>query len=315
MSDETLRQLDLTQIGEGRYKAVNARGGVLPVGSGDDPDFTPVELLLASLAGSALLSTVTTACTMTPKIPPSVISAFTPTGKLRASINLGNPILANKDPANGQPVGVSIDLARAFAERLGVGIELVVFDSAGKSVDAVKAEQADIGFFAIDPLRGEVGQRVGRLGPHPLLEDDERDGLDRAWRRHRVDRAVGAAEQEHAQARGPNALGLSALGAALWQEHVRRAEHPVAVAVEARAAPLARGRERCRRRHRPARRPIRLGHRGQARVGPWVGGGQRTERPVQREPVLLTERLHPGQPHAVLGERAGLVGTHHVDAS
>jgi uncharacterized OsmC-like protein len=51
MSDETLRQLDLTQIGEGRYKAVNVRGGVLPIGSGDDPDFTPVELLLASLAG------------------------------------------------------------------------------------------------------------------------------------------------------------------------------------------------------------------------------------------------------------------------
>ncbi len=51
MSEETLRQLDLTQIGAGRYKAVNTRGGVLPVGSGDDPDFTPVELLLAALAG------------------------------------------------------------------------------------------------------------------------------------------------------------------------------------------------------------------------------------------------------------------------
>ena len=51
MSEETLRQMDLTQIGEGRYKAVNVRGGVLPVGSGDDPDFTPVELLLAALAG------------------------------------------------------------------------------------------------------------------------------------------------------------------------------------------------------------------------------------------------------------------------
>lgn len=51
MSEESLRQLDLTQIGEGRYKAVNARGGVLPVGSGEDPDFTPVELLLAALAG------------------------------------------------------------------------------------------------------------------------------------------------------------------------------------------------------------------------------------------------------------------------
>ena len=51
MSEETLRRLDLTQIGEGRYQAVNARGGVLPVGLGDDPDFTPVELLLAALAG------------------------------------------------------------------------------------------------------------------------------------------------------------------------------------------------------------------------------------------------------------------------
>jgi putative redox protein len=51
MSEESLRQLDLTQIGEGRYKAVNQRGGVLPVGSGDDPDFTPVELMLAALAG------------------------------------------------------------------------------------------------------------------------------------------------------------------------------------------------------------------------------------------------------------------------
>ncbi len=51
MSDDTLRLMDLTQIGKGRFKAVNVRGGVLPVGSGDDPDFTPVELLLAALAG------------------------------------------------------------------------------------------------------------------------------------------------------------------------------------------------------------------------------------------------------------------------
>ncbi|MGZ4465822.1 MAG: OsmC family protein [Nocardioides sp.] len=48
---ETLRSIDLVRIGEGRYKATNGRGGVLPVGSGDDPDFTPVELLLAAIAG------------------------------------------------------------------------------------------------------------------------------------------------------------------------------------------------------------------------------------------------------------------------
>ncbi|KQX22100.1 ABC transporter substrate-binding protein [Variovorax sp. Root434] len=87
-------------------------------------------------------------------IVPAIVQAFTPKGVLRASINLGNPILANTDKATGAPVGVSVDLARAFAERLGVALELVVFDAAGKSVEAVANEQADIGFFAIDPVRG-----------------------------------------------------------------------------------------------------------------------------------------------------------------
>lgn len=56
-SEQTLRSIDLTQIGEGRFKAVNRRGGVLPMGSGDDPDFTPVELLLAALAGCGAIDT------------------------------------------------------------------------------------------------------------------------------------------------------------------------------------------------------------------------------------------------------------------
>jgi putative redox protein len=47
----TLRTVDLSIMGEGRYKATNVRGGVLPIGQGDDPDFTPVELFLAALAG------------------------------------------------------------------------------------------------------------------------------------------------------------------------------------------------------------------------------------------------------------------------
>lgn len=84
-----------------------------------------------------------------------LLQTIAPTGKLRASINVGNPILANKDPVSGKSFGVSIDLANAFAKQLGLEVELVVFDSAGKSVEAVTQEQADIGFFAIDPLRGE----------------------------------------------------------------------------------------------------------------------------------------------------------------
>jgi polar amino acid transport system substrate-binding protein len=87
-------------------------------------------------------------------ISPALVRSFAPTGKLRASINTGNPILAATDAAQGAK-GVSVDLARGFAQRLGVDLELVVFDTAGKSVDAVAHEQADIGFFAIDPKRGE----------------------------------------------------------------------------------------------------------------------------------------------------------------
>jgi len=100
------------------------------------------------------------------RIAADLVLAFAPTGRLRASINLGNPILAGRDAA-GEAQGVSVDLARTFAERLGVPLDLVVFDTAGKSVDAVKAEQADIGFFAIDPLRGE-GIRF--TAPYVLIE-------------------------------------------------------------------------------------------------------------------------------------------------
>jgi polar amino acid transport system substrate-binding protein len=97
----------------------------------------------------------------------TLLQAFAPTGKLRASINLGNPILANKHPQTGEPLGVSVDLASALAQRLGVGLELVVFDAAGKSVEAVRGEQADIGFFAIDPLRGEG---IAFTAPYVLIE-------------------------------------------------------------------------------------------------------------------------------------------------
>ena len=99
-------------------------------------------------------------------LPADVRAAFTPTGALRASINLGNPILAGRNAA-GEPAGVSIDLARAWAEQLGVACELVVFDTAKASVDAVRGDQADIGFFAIDPLRGE-GIRF--TAPYVLIE-------------------------------------------------------------------------------------------------------------------------------------------------
>jgi polar amino acid transport system substrate-binding protein len=78
-----------------------------------------------------------------------------PTGTLRAVINLGNPILARKDAATGEPAGVSVDLARALAAQLKLPLKLIPVDSAGKSVELVTQEKADVGFFAIDPVRGQ----------------------------------------------------------------------------------------------------------------------------------------------------------------
>jgi polar amino acid transport system substrate-binding protein len=81
--------------------------------------------------------------------------ALAPTGTLRASINVGNPVLARRNAPGAAPYGVSIDIAKALADHLGVGIEFIVFDAAGQSVDAVASGRADVGFFAIDPKRGE----------------------------------------------------------------------------------------------------------------------------------------------------------------
>lgn len=78
---------------------------------------------------------------------------LSPTGRLRAAINFGNPILATRG-SGGEPQGVSVDLAREAARRLDLPVELVQFNSAGSVVEAVKAGRVDMAFVAIDPVRG-----------------------------------------------------------------------------------------------------------------------------------------------------------------
>ena len=99
-------------------------------------------------------------------ISADLVKSLAPTGTLRASINLGNPILANRG-ADGRPVGVSIDLAHGLAQRIGVPLELVVFDTAAQSVEAVTQERADFGFFAVDPARGAG---IHFTAPYVLIE-------------------------------------------------------------------------------------------------------------------------------------------------
>ena len=69
-----------------------------------------------------------------------MVQSFAPTGVLRASINLGNPILAKKDAITGLPVGVSVDLATGLAAKLGVPLQLVVFSYPAQSLQLAQTE-------------------------------------------------------------------------------------------------------------------------------------------------------------------------------
>lgn len=129
--------------------------------------------------------------------PPSLAFLMAHHGALRVAINLGNPVLAGLDAA-GEPCGISPDLARRLAEQLGLGIEWRVFKKADESVQCVRAGEADIGFFAIDPVRGEglhfsppyleiEGAYMAR-SDSPLHSNDEVDQVG-----HRVTVGAGSA--------------------------------------------------------------------------------------------------------------------------
>ncbi len=101
------------------------------------------------LFGALVLSS----CAMPPQVPPAARSELAPTGKLRVGINYQNFLLVNKNPASGEYSGIAVDLGRELGRRLGVPVELVPFETAGKLADAVKAGAWDVAFLANEPVR------------------------------------------------------------------------------------------------------------------------------------------------------------------
>ncbi len=92
-------------------------------------------------------------------------SDLTTDGRLRAAINIGNPILAQVD---GDTVrGVTVDLARELARRLDAPLDLVQFSSARYVVESVRKEALNIVFLAIDPKRAN---ELSFSAPYVLLE-------------------------------------------------------------------------------------------------------------------------------------------------
>jgi polar amino acid transport system substrate-binding protein len=122
------------------------------------------------------------------QVSPDVLKEFAPTGTLRAAINQGNTVLAQKGP-NGEALGITVELARELARRLGLPIELVIFDAAGKVFEALKRGQWDIAFLAIEPVRAaeidfsaayvliEGTYMVPKASPLKVIEDVDKAGI------------------------------------------------------------------------------------------------------------------------------------------
>src|SRR6266699_1697510 len=98
-------------------------------------------------------------------VPSDVVKELAPTGKLRAAINLGNPVLAQGTPQ--APRGVTVDLARELARRTGLALELVPFPAAGKVFEALKDGAWEVAFLAIEPVRAA---EIAFTAPYVIIE-------------------------------------------------------------------------------------------------------------------------------------------------
>jgi polar amino acid transport system substrate-binding protein len=89
-----------------------------------------------------------------------------PGGKIRAAINLSNVVLAKGNGAN-PPTGITPDIAHELGRRLGVPVELVPFDGAGKVFAAANSGAWDIAFLAIEPKRAD---ELEFTAPYVIIE-------------------------------------------------------------------------------------------------------------------------------------------------
>src|SRR5258708_2554265 len=94
-------------------------------------------------------------CASVPVVSPEARSQLAPSGKVRAAINYGNPVLAKRNPASGELRGVTVDLSRELGHRLDVPVELVAYETVAKLLAGSKAEEWDVAFLAVDPTRGD----------------------------------------------------------------------------------------------------------------------------------------------------------------
>jgi polar amino acid transport system substrate-binding protein len=132
-------------------------------------------IVVGAIAASAQNTDPSQRGSIVSTVPSDVVKDLAPTGKLRAAINLGNTVLAQGTPQ--EPRGITVDLARELAKRLGLALELATFDAAGKVFEALKAGSWDIAFLAIEPVRAA---EIAFTAPYVIIEGNYMVPMDSA---------------------------------------------------------------------------------------------------------------------------------------
>jgi polar amino acid transport system substrate-binding protein len=112
-------------------------------------------------------------------ISPAVLQDLAPRGVLRAAINLGNPVLAQRNE-QGALTGVSVALAQALAEELEVPLDLIPFEAAGKVFSTLQSDAWDVAFLAIEPVREA---QLAFSHPYVVIEGTYLVAADAPYRR------------------------------------------------------------------------------------------------------------------------------------
>jgi len=105
---------------------------------------------------TVLTTAIIAGCATSPAVPDAARAELAPTGKLRAGMNLSNGLFTSRDAATGELSGVSVDLMRELASRLGVPLEFVIHPTPGDVTDAAGKGTWDVAILAIADARAQT---------------------------------------------------------------------------------------------------------------------------------------------------------------
>lgn len=161
---------------------------------------------------TAILGLLLTACASMQSEPaPEVRQALAPTGKLRVGVYPGSPFSMIRDPASGETKGVTVEIGRELARRLGVAYEPVEYGRVAEVLAALKAGQVDVTLANATPARApdfewtapllliELGYLVLPGSPVTAIADVDRPGIRVGVTQGGTSNAKLAREFKHAQ--------------------------------------------------------------------------------------------------------------------